>query len=97
MVDLEYVWDYKFIASWKRLEQIVRMTDFWNLEAVMRVYDVLDKLWVIKKIESKLQKITESENINNDFFFEWRWSEDFSPKVIVAWIEIPLDKLKYNL
>ena len=51
-VDLEYLWDYKFRASWKRLEQIVRMTDFTNLEAVMRVYDVLDKLWVIKKTVS---------------------------------------------
>ncbi len=96
-VDLEYIWDYKFVASWKRLEQIVRMTNFDNLEAVMRVYDVLDKLWVIKKVESKLNNILENENIDNSFFFEWSDTEWFSPKIIVAKREIPLDKLKYNL
>ncbi len=96
-VDLEYLWDYKFRASWKRLEQIVRMTDFTNLEAVMRVYDVLDKLWVIKKIESKLNKIMQEEEIDNDFFFEWWADTNFSPKVIVWNKEIPLEKLKYNL
>lgn len=96
-IDLEYVGWYIFKASWKRLEQIVRMTDFTNLEAVMRVYDVMDKLWVIKKIESRLNKIMEEENIDNDFFFEW-WSDDnFSPKVLIWNKEIPLDKLKYNL
>lgn len=96
-VDLEYIWDFKFKASWKRLEQIVRMTNFDNLEAVMRVYDVLDKLWVIKKVESKLNNILENENIDNSFFFEWSDTEWFSPKIIVAKREIPLDKLKYNL
>ena len=96
-IDLEYVGWYIFKASWKRLEQIVRMTDFTNIEAVMRVYDVMDKLWVIKKIESRLNKIMEEENIDNDFFFEW-WSDDnFSPKVLIWNKEIPLDKLKYNL
>lgn len=96
-VDLEYIWDYKFVASGKRLEQIVRMTNFDNIEAVMRVYDVLDKLWVIKKVESKLNSILENENMDNSFFFEWSDTEWFSPKIIVAKREIPLDKLKYNL
>jgi len=96
-VELEYIWDFKFKASWKRLEQIVRMTDFTNLEAVYRVYDILDKLWVIKKVEAKLQSILENKNIDNSFFFEWSDKEWFSPKILVAWKEIPLDKLKYNL
>lgn len=96
-IDLEYLGGYIFRASWKRLEQIVRMTDFTNIEAVMRVYDVMDKLWVIKKIESKLNKIMEEENIDNDFFFEWWRDNDFNPKVLVADKEIPLEKLKYNL
>lgn len=96
-IDLEYLGWYLFRASWKRLEQIVRMTDFTNIEAVMRVYDVMDKLWVIKKIESKLNKIMEEENIDNDFFFEWWRDNDFNPKVLISDKEIPLEKLKYNL
>lgn len=96
-VDLEYMWDYIFKASGKRLEQIVRMTDFSNDEAVMRVYDVLDKLWVIKKVEAKLQVILENENLDNSFFFEWSDNNGFSPKILVVNREIPLEKLKYNL
>lgn len=96
-IDLDYIWDYKFKATWKRLEQIVRMTNFDNLDAVMRVYDVLEKLWIIKKVESKLRAIMENENMSNDFFFEWSTVEWFSPKILVWNREIPLDKLKYNL
>lgn len=92
----EYLWDFKFMASGKRLEQIVRMTDFENLEAVMRVYDVLEKLWVIKKVEAKLKILLAEENISNDFFFEGSETEWFSPKIIIWTREIPLDKLKYN-
>ncbi len=96
-VELEYMGDYLFKASGKRLEQIVRMTDFSNDEAVMRVYDVLDKLWVIKKVEAKLQIILENENLDNSFFFEWSDNNWFSPKILVVNKEIPLEKLKYNL
>lgn len=96
-VDIEYIWDFKFKASWKRLEQIVRMTNFDNIDAVMRVYDVLEKLWVIKKVEAKLKEITENENITNDFFFEWSETKGFSPKILIWEREITLDKLKYNL
>jgi len=46
------------------------MTDFDNLEAVMRVYNVMDKLNVIKDIEEQLAKILEEEKIDNSFFFE---------------------------
>jgi hypothetical protein len=97
-VEIEYIWDYKFKATWKRLEQIVRMTDFSNIEAVMRVYDVLDKLWIIKKIQSKLNWILENEEIDNSHFFEW-WNEenDFTPRIIIWDREIDLDKLKFNL
>ena len=96
-VDLEYLGDYKFKASGKRLEQIVRMTDFQNIDAVMRVYDVLDKMGVIKKVESKLNQLLEQDNMDNSFFFEGSDNEGFSPKIIVGRREIPLDKLKYNL
>ncbi len=97
-VDVEYLWDMKFKASWERLEQIVRMTDFSNGEALMRVYDVMEKLWVIKTIEKQLDKITKNKDLDNSFFFEWNdEAEDFSPKVEIAGREINLDKLRYNL
>ena len=96
-IDLEYIGDYKFKASGKRLEQIVRMTNFDNFERVMRVYDVLDKLGIIKKVESKLNALLKEANMDNSFFFEGSEAEWFSPKIVVAGREIPLDKLKYNL
>lgn len=96
-VELTYEGNYLFRAEWKRLEQIVRMTDFENIEAVMRVYDVLDKLGVITKVEARLKKITDEENINNDFFFEWNDDIVFSPKILIGNKEIPLEKLKYNI
>lgn len=96
-VDIEYIWDLKFKASWERLEQIVRMTDFHNPEAVMRVYDVMDKMWLIKNIEKQLKKVTKNKDLDNSFFFEWNDAEDFSPTVEIAWREISLDKLRYNL
>jgi len=97
-VDIEYLWNFKFKASWERLEQIVRMTDFENKEAVYRVYDVLEKMWVIKTLEKQIAKITEDKDLDNSFFFETDEEvEDFSPSIEIAWKEISLDKLKYNL
>ena len=96
-IKVEYVWDLKFKTTWERLEQIVRMTDFDNLEAVMRVYNVLDKMWVIKEIEKQLEKILDWKGVDNSFFFEWSDSEDITPKIIIWEREIDLDKLKYNL
>jgi hypothetical protein len=46
------------------------MTDFDNMEAVMRVYNVLDKMMVIRDIEIKLKEVMEEEDIDNSFFFE---------------------------
>lgn len=96
-VTISYEWDLLFKASWERLEQIVRMTDFDNIEAVMRVYNVLDKMMVIRDIEIKLKKIMEEENIDNSFFFEWSEDKAINPRVEVAWRVIELNKLKYNL
>jgi len=46
------------------------MTDFENNEAVMRVYDVLDKMKVIREVEKKLEKVMKDRDIDNSFFFE---------------------------
>lgn len=96
-VSVEYIWDFTFKASGVRLEQIIRMTDFDNREALLRVYDVLDKLWVMRIIEPELKKLLEESWKDNAFFFEWNEEEAVNPKVIIAWREIALDKLKYNL
>jgi len=96
-VKVKYLWDLKFQAFNDRLEQIVRMTDFENKEAVMRVYDVLDKMMIIRDIEKKLEKVMQERDIDNSFFFEWSDSEDISPKIIIGHREINLDRLKYNL
>jgi len=96
-VKVKYLWDLKFQAFNDRLEQIVRMTDFENKEAVMRVYDVLEKMMVIKEVEKKLDKVMQDRDIDNSFFFEWSDAEDISPKIIIGHKQINLDKLKYNL
>lgn len=94
---LKYLWNYNFEVKWERIEQIVRMTDFSNLEALARVLDILDKIWIMRKIESRLNKIWEEENLDNSWFFEWNDTEIISPKLYIAWREISLDKLRYNL
>jgi GTPase len=94
---IQYVWEYKFLLKGKRIEQIVRMSDFSNKEAIMRVYDVLDKIWVVKKIEKELAKIMESEEIGTDFYFEWSEEEPIYPKVVVWEREIPFNRVMYNL
>jgi len=91
----------QFRAKWVRLEQIVRMTDFDNKEAIMRVYDVMDKLWVIKEVEKQLVKILKDKPIDNSFFFEnddeEEKAEEFTPSIIIWEREIGLEKLRYNL
>lgn len=98
--NIEYLWRLSFKITWKRIEQIVRMTDFDNFEAVMRVYDVLDKIWAMKKIEKELDKVMEEEDIDNSFYFEndkEEEAEEIAPKVEIAGKILNLDKLKYNL
>ena len=94
---VEYLWELKFKASGKRLEQIVRMTDFENGEAVMRVYDVLEKMGIISEVQKKLALVLEQEWIDNSFFFEWSDEENISPKIIIWNREVPLEKLKFDL
>ena len=99
-VRVDHIEWYKFRASWERLEEIVRMTDFTNLEAVARVFDVLEKMWVVKILEKKLETLVLKTWKDNSSFFEWSDDDEgdkFAPKIVIAWKEIPLDSLKYNL
>lgn len=94
---VELIEDMTFRATWVRLEQIVRMTDFDNLEWVMRVYHVIDKLWVLKMVEEKLDKIKQSNWLTNDFYFEWSDEKDIMPKILIWDKILKLEKLKFNL
>lgn len=96
-IKLNYLWNYTFEAFGDRLEQIIRMTDFSNKEAVMRVYDVLDKMWLVKEMEQKLKTILDTQGKDNSFFFEWNDDEWINPNIIISWVSISLDKLKYDL
>jgi len=96
-VQVDYLWDLMFQVEWKRLEQIVRMTDFENGEAVMRVYDVLDKMWVIRNVEKRLDVILKEEGRDNSFFFEGSGEDDITPRILIWEKVVLLDKLKYKL
>lgn len=86
-----------FHIQWKRIEQMVRMTNFDNREAVMRIYDILERIWAIRKIQKKVTDYYEENKITNDFYFEGNEEEKVTPIVIIAGKEIALDKLLYNL
>lgn len=94
---LNYIWNFTFECFWERIEQIVRMTDFENKEAVLRVYDVLEKQWIMKELEPQLAEVLKNEERDNSFFFVGSEEEAVDPKIIIAWKSIPLDKLKYDL
>ncbi len=71
--EIKDLWNMTFEIKWERIEQIVRMTDMNNKDAVLRIYDILDKIWAIKKINSLLKKkywndlkeLRQSESKNN--------------------------------
>ncbi|MCP4524265.1 MAG: GTPase ObgE, partial [Candidatus Gracilibacteria bacterium] len=83
-VDLTYLGDLTFEAKGIRLEQIVRMSDFTNIEAVMRVYNVLEKLGVMARLEELLKKVLSENELDNSFFFEGSEEKALDPKVIIA-------------
>lgn len=56
-----------FEVKWERIEEIVRMTNMQYTEWVNRVYDVMEKLGIIRKIKSTL--ISEMENGGTTGFF----------------------------
>lgn len=88
------IWNMMFEVKWERIEQIARMTNMQNLEAVMRVFDVLKKIWALKKIEHllnvKYKKETEMR------YFEGDDKEDIIPKAYISWKCFPLDKVIFD-
>lgn len=87
---LIYKWDAQFEIKWERLEQIVRMTNMNNFEAIMRVYDVLEKLHVTQKVENKLA--LEYGQDLTDSYFEWSTVEIPIPVIWISGRKFELDK-----
>ncbi|EKE27022.1 MAG: GTPase ObgE [uncultured bacterium (gcode 4)] len=96
MKDFEIIdnWNLQFEVKWERIEQIVRMTDMKNLEAVLRVYDVMTKMWITKKIDSIIRVKYEKEV--QYFLFENEKWDDIFPKVVISGRVFTLDKLFLN-
>ena len=88
------LWDMDFEVTWERIEQIVRMTNMSNYEAVMRVYDVLKKQWILKKIEHILN--TKYEQEMKMRYFVWDDEKDIIPKVYIAGKSFPLDQVLFD-
>ena len=82
----------QFIVEGARMEQIVRMTDMSNEEAVARVYDVLEKQNILPRIYRVLESRPE---IWQDYLFEGGTKVDAKdlPKMTIAGKEFPL---RYN-
>lgn len=90
------LWNMNFDVKWERIEQIARMTNMGNFEAVMRVYDIMQKQWIMKKIQQILNT-KYKENLSM-WYFEWLSEAvtDIKPNVNIAWKSFPLDKILFD-
>lgn len=75
-----------------RLEQIVRMTNMENPEAVARVYDILEKIGALRKIGNLLQ----NDQKNNDHFFEGNEDKAADAKIEIAGKIFPLQNVLFR-
>ena len=85
--------DGDFTVMGERIEQIVRMTDMKNREAVDRVYDVLAKIGALRKIETAIA--SESQAFHESFF-EGQEDKEL-PKIRIAGRVFPMDKTTFLL
>jgi len=89
------LWDMNFEVKWERIEQIARMTNMANFEAVMRVYDIMQKMWILKRVQTLLN--TRYKEQLSLWYFEWNdWTIDIKPNVYIAWRSFPLDKILFD-
>ncbi len=79
-----------FVVTGERIEQIVRMTEMSNPEAVARVYDVLEKTGVLRSVLSRIER--DSDSKVRDSFFEGNDDELFDPKIVIGERKFPLSK-----
>lgn len=81
--------DGDFEVTGERLEEIARMTDTRYIDGVNRVYDVMEKLWVIRKVKSM---VTEEMLSGKSGFFEWE--EDIpSPSIWIGEKKFSLENI----
>lgn len=89
-------WNMIFEVKWERIEQIVRMTDVRYTDAIMRVFDVMEKMWIIKKINNIIEKKYKNDLRAHFFEVEGEIDENqITPKVIIAGKEFSLDKVLF--
>lgn len=89
-------WDLTFRVTGERIEQIVRMTDYRYPEGIMRVYDVMEKMWILTKINSLVERKYKDQI--SKFYFEDEESEEgqnTTPKVLIGTQVFDLDKVMF--
>ncbi|MDD2516355.1 MAG: GTPase ObgE [Candidatus Gracilibacteria bacterium] len=85
-----------FEVKGERIEQIVRMTDVRYTDAIMRVFDVMEKMGIIKKINNIIEKKYKNDLRAHFFEVEGEIDENqITPKVIIAGKEFSLDKVLF--
>ena len=84
--------NYNFEVHGDRIEEIVRMTNVWYVDGVNRVYDVMEKMGIIRKIKKMLVNDLESGSVTG--FFEGE--EDIeSPNVWIAGKKFSLENILF--
>lgn len=83
-----------FEVTGGRIQQIVRMTEMSNPEGVARIYDVLEKLGVIRKVLSSIER---DDGIKiRDSYFEGFDDEDFNPYIVIEGRKFPIEKIIFS-
>jgi GTPase len=70
-----------FVVRGERIEELARMTNMANREAVARMHDILTRERIILKVKNMIAKDGETREEN---YFEGTPDIDFNPKIVVA-------------
>ena len=70
-----------FVVHGERIEELARMTNMANREAVARMHDILTRERIILKVKNMIAKDGETREEN---YFEGTPDIDFNPKIVVA-------------
>ena len=85
-------WTDHFILEGKRLEEIARMTDMRYKDGVSRMYDILEKIGAVRKIQWMIEKENTFGRAN---FFEGSPDMDI-PIVMIAGKSFPLTGIAFS-
>lgn len=70
-----------FEVSGDRIEEIARMTNMQNREAIARMHDILEREHVVSKIRAMLEVDTKALK---DSYFEGSEDIDYNPKIVIS-------------